>query len=116
LLQDKGKLLTNYTQNIDNLEESAGIQEGKLIQCHGSFRSATCTQCGDHVAGERIFDSLRAGEVAYCRRGVACVRGNAKMKKEKKNKSKRDGEGGDTDEEDNIAEPGVMKVRYKLSF
>lgn len=32
LLQEKGKLLTNYSQNIDNLESKAGISPDKLIQ------------------------------------------------------------------------------------
>lgn len=32
LLQQKGKLLTNYSQNIDNLESKAGITRDKLIQ------------------------------------------------------------------------------------
>lgn len=34
LLMDD-QLLRNYTQNIDDLESSAGIQ--KVLQCHGSF-------------------------------------------------------------------------------
>lgn len=32
LLEKKGKLLTNYSQNIDNLEAKAGISPEKLIQ------------------------------------------------------------------------------------
>lgn len=32
LLQQKDKLLTNYSQNIDNLESKAGITSDKLIQ------------------------------------------------------------------------------------
>lgn len=32
LLQKFGKLLTNYSQNIDNLESKAGIDSSKLIQ------------------------------------------------------------------------------------
>ncbi|VDQ03518.1 unnamed protein product [Trichobilharzia regenti] len=35
LLESKGKLLRNYTQNIDTLEQAAGIT--RLIQCHGKF-------------------------------------------------------------------------------
>ena len=33
LLEKKGKLLRNYTQNIDTLEEAAGIS--KIVYCHG---------------------------------------------------------------------------------
>lgn len=32
MLQQKGKLLTNYSQNIDNLESKAGITPDKLVQ------------------------------------------------------------------------------------
>ncbi|CAI4327977.1 BAM_G0008490.mRNA.1.CDS.1 [Saccharomyces cerevisiae] len=45
MLQMKGKLLRNYTQNIDNLESYAGISTDKLVQCHGSFATATCVTC-----------------------------------------------------------------------
>ncbi len=34
-VESNGKLLKNYTQNIDTLEQVAGIQN--VIQCHGSF-------------------------------------------------------------------------------
>src|SRR5699024_6259414 len=37
LLQDKEKLLTNFTQNIDNVEANAGVLPENLVQCHGSF-------------------------------------------------------------------------------
>jgi len=57
LLQDKDKLLTNYTQNIDNVEAHAGIRKEKLIQCHGSWATATCRKCKFKVPGEDIFDS-----------------------------------------------------------
>lgn len=34
-----------YTQNIDGLEELAGIEKNKLIQAHGSFNTAHCPKC-----------------------------------------------------------------------
>jgi hypothetical protein len=39
-LEKSGKLLRNYTQNIDTLEESAGIS--RVVYCHGSFSHASC--------------------------------------------------------------------------
>ncbi|KAG2734969.1 hypothetical protein G9P44_001183 [Scheffersomyces stipitis] len=66
VLQSKGKLLRNYTQNIDNLESYAGIKPDKLIQCHGSFASATCVTCKYQVKGETIFPQIRAKEIPYC--------------------------------------------------
>jgi NAD-dependent histone deacetylase SIR2 len=68
LLQDKGKLLTNYSQNIDNLEASAGIHPDKLVQCHGSFATASCVKCGHKVPGEEIFPDVKAGKIPRCRK------------------------------------------------
>lgn len=66
LLQDKGKLLRNYTQNIDNLEAIAGIDQDKLIQCHGSFSSATCVTCGSKELGLKLYPSIRNKEIPFC--------------------------------------------------
>lgn len=49
LLDSKKKLLRNYTQNIDNLEENAKISREKIVQCHGSFATATCMTCKFNV-------------------------------------------------------------------
>ncbi|KAB5518811.1 DHS-like NAD/FAD-binding domain-containing protein, partial [Coniochaeta sp. 2T2.1] len=68
LLQDKGKLLTNYSQNIDNLESVAGIHKDKLVQCHGSFATASCVKCGHKVPGEEIFPDVKAGRIPRCRK------------------------------------------------
>ncbi|KAK4103326.1 SIR2-like protein [Parathielavia hyrcaniae] len=73
LLQEKGKLLTNYSQNIDNLEAKAGIKPDKLIQCHGSFATASCGKCGHKVPGETLFPEIRAGVIPRCRR---CAQGS----------------------------------------
>ena len=45
LLVDKNKVQRIYTQNVDGLDEEAGIPEAKLIHAHGSFRSGTCMKC-----------------------------------------------------------------------
>lgn len=66
LLQMKGKLLRNYTQNIDNLESYAGIKPDLLIQCHGSFAGATCVTCKYSVKGEKIFGDIRNKQIPYC--------------------------------------------------
>lgn len=44
-LAEKGLLLRNYTQNIDTLEIRAGVPEDKIIEAHGSFRTASCPRC-----------------------------------------------------------------------
>lgn len=66
MLQDKGKLLRNYTQNIDNLESYAGVDADKLVQCHGSFATASCTTCHWQMPGSHIFENIRKMELPLC--------------------------------------------------
>lgn len=66
LLQDKGKLLRNYTQNIDNLEGNVGLSPQNVIQCHGSFATATCVTCRYKIPGETLYPNIRAKRIAYC--------------------------------------------------
>lgn len=66
LLESKGKLLRNYTQNIDNLEGNVGISPEKVIQCHGSFATATCQTCKHQVEGSKIYKYIRATELPIC--------------------------------------------------
>lgn len=51
LLQEKNLLHRLYTQNIDGLEFLAGIRAEKLVEAHGSFRSASCLTCGSKYSG-----------------------------------------------------------------
>ena len=46
LLSSKDLLVRNYTQNIDGLELLAGVDESKLVECHGHFRTSACIACG----------------------------------------------------------------------
>ncbi|KAL8970695.1 MAG: hypothetical protein Q9197_003678 [Variospora fuerteventurae] len=119
LLQDKGKLLTNFTQNIDNLESHAGILPEKLIQCHGSFATATCVECGYRVKCKEIYNDLKAGRVARCDRCVRTLRQTKPFGIKRKrsmngiplNKKKRQSYEDSTDDEEDydIAVAGVMK-------
>jgi NAD-dependent SIR2 family protein deacetylase len=45
LLDQKGLLVRNYTQNIDGLEVMAGVSEERIVECHGHFRTASCVAC-----------------------------------------------------------------------
>lgn len=40
-----------YTQNIDGLESLSGIDSRKLIEAHGSFRTAKCLNCKAAYSG-----------------------------------------------------------------
>lgn len=42
LLEQKNKLLRNYTQNIDGLERVAGVT--KVVECHGTMNTFHCTR------------------------------------------------------------------------
>ncbi|KAI9011410.1 DHS-like NAD/FAD-binding domain-containing protein [Gaertneriomyces semiglobifer] len=64
LLEEKGKLLRNYTQNIDTLEQVAGIE--RVVQCHGSFATAKCIVCGFQVPGQALEDDIYAQTVPIC--------------------------------------------------
>ncbi|TRY65657.1 hypothetical protein DNTS_009883 [Danionella cerebrum] len=65
-LDKKGRLLRNYTQNIDTLEQVAGIQ--KIIQCHGSFATASCLVCKHKVDSEAIREDIFKQVVPHCPR------------------------------------------------
>ncbi|KAI9851453.1 MAG: NAD-dependent histone deacetylase sir2 [Thelocarpon superellum] len=120
LLQEKGKLLTNFSQNIDNLEAKAGIRPEKLIQCHGSFATATCVKCRYQVKGEEIYPELKDGKVAQCSRclqelldtknaGVKRKRTTATSKTgREKSGWQSEGDGSDDGDYD-VPQAGVMK-------
>ena len=46
LLHEKGVLRRVFTQNIDTLEQVAGLPESKCIAAHGNFATSTCRGCG----------------------------------------------------------------------
>eukprot|EP00960_Hanusia_phi_P043600 756141-Hanusia_phi.AAC.7 len=64
LLEQKQKLLRNYSQNIDTLEQKANIK--RVINCHGSFATATCVSCGHRVEGKDIELDILRKRVARC--------------------------------------------------
>ncbi|XP_076819924.1 NAD-dependent protein deacetylase sirtuin-1-like [Clavelina lepadiformis] len=64
LLEKTDRLLRNYTQNIDTLEQVAGIT--KVIQCHGSFATASCQVCKHQVGCDDIRDNIFNQVVPRC--------------------------------------------------
>lgn len=117
MLHDRGKLLTNYSQNIDNLEIKAGVPKEKLIQCHGSFGTATCIQCEYKMEGEKIFPDIKAGNIPRCPRciqnlratGGSMKRRRPKAAKKKKKRARWTDGSSDDDSEYDIPSAGVMK-------
>lgn len=115
LLQEKNKLLTNYTQNIDNVEAHAGIRKEKLIQCHGSWATATCRKCKYQIPGEDIFEDIRKFTPAQCQKcvkDIASQKPGMKRKRSSNGGKKRRAPGDDDSESDgayDIPQPGIMK-------
>jgi len=64
LLEEEGKLMRNYTQNIDGLERAAKIQ--KIIECHGTFQTATCRVCGKKYDVSFIENQIKEGSIPFC--------------------------------------------------
>ncbi|KAJ8250430.1 hypothetical protein COCON_G00223520 [Conger conger] len=66
MLDKEEKLLRNYTQNIDTLEQVAGVR--RIIQCHGSFATASCLICKYKVDCEAIRADIFNQVVPHCPR------------------------------------------------
>ncbi|CRL06221.1 CLUMA_CG018942, isoform A [Clunio marinus] len=73
-MEERGVLLRNYTQNIDTLERYtqnidtlervAGIS--RLIECHGSFATASCTRCKFKINGDAIREDILQQRIPIC--------------------------------------------------
>lgn len=66
LMEQKGLLLRNYTQNIDTLEREAGITSEKLVEAHGSFSDAHCIDCHKQHSLEHLKQSILNDESPRC--------------------------------------------------
>ena len=106
----------NYTQNIDTLETAAGVD--RVLQCHGSFATASCIQCRRKVVGTEIEEEILDGRVPLCK---VCNSGNEEAtqdpkisnEKPKVKKKRRKWEDNESEEdEQDLPEypPGIMKV------
>ncbi|KAJ1928847.1 NAD-dependent histone deacetylase sir2 [Tieghemiomyces parasiticus] len=109
LLESRGQLLRNYTQNIDTLEHQTGIQ--RVLNCHGSFATASCIRCGHQVPGEAIREDIFAQTVPHCE---ACARADLLEKMQRpQQKKNRNHRGNANDDDDDTSEgerlPGIMK-------
>jgi len=70
-LDQQNMLLRVYTQNIDGLEQSAGVAETKVIYAHGSLLHASCMKCKARYLADDIALDVRAGTVPLCERRLA---------------------------------------------
>ena len=107
--------IQNYTQNIDTLETLVGVQ--RVVQCHGSFATASCINCKVRVPGAEIAEEIMSQRVPLCKvcnappppppTAARTTKGGKKKAKKRKN-------GWDSDASDEPDPPdyppGVMKV------
>ncbi|XP_078453187.1 NAD-dependent protein deacetylase sirtuin-3, mitochondrial isoform X2 [Lampetra planeri] len=66
LLHERRLLLRLYTQNIDGLERLAGLPPDMLVEAHGTFASATCTQCRKPQPGDQVRRTVMSGKIPHC--------------------------------------------------
>ncbi|KAJ4470130.1 SIR2-domain-containing protein [Lentinula aciculospora] len=106
LIEDRGQ---NYTQNIDTLETVAGVE--RVLQCHGSFATASCLLCRRRVPGTEIELDIMRRKVPLC--PVCNPPSSSTPKKSKKiSKKKAKGEWDSDCEDESDAPtypPGIMK-------
>lgn len=57
-----------YTQNIDGLEEQAGVDKNKVVYAHGSLLNAVCMKCNAKYIAADIAVDVKEGRVPLCRR------------------------------------------------
>jgi len=65
LLENKQLLLRCYSQNIDSLEELAGVSKELIIAAHGNFSSAHGLDSGESVPMEEVRDAVMRGEAGW---------------------------------------------------
>ncbi|CAM9234649.1 unnamed protein product [Scytosiphon promiscuus] len=63
-LEIRGKLLRNFTQNIDGLEAQVGLK--KYVACHGSFLTASCLKCKKKRTAGDIREEVMQQKVPRC--------------------------------------------------
>lgn len=61
-----GKIRRIYTQNIDCLEEKAGIPKDKIVYCHGNYKTASCCKCNKKYDINTILNNFDLKEYTYC--------------------------------------------------
>ena len=97
-LEEHGKLSTCFTQNIDGLEEKAGLSSSRLIQCHGDLKHASCLKCSASVPIEQILPVAMTGNVPLCEKQI-----------QKRTKTKSGSSSSSSKQSTSISCGGVMK-------
>ncbi|CAG8460670.1 33713_t:CDS:2 [Gigaspora margarita] len=75
LLHDKEVLLRCFTQNIDTLEQIAGLPEEVVVEAHGSFSKSQCLKCKKIADPKWMKETIFSGVIPKC---VGCNKGIVK--------------------------------------
>jgi len=68
-LEKLGKLSCVITQNIDGLHHAAGNSEEKIIELHGTIKTAKCLDCDDRLPLVDVLQRIDQGEEdPHCRK------------------------------------------------
>jgi len=73
-LHHKKLLLRNFTQNIDTLEDVAGIPSSALVFAHGSFQSSSCISCHSPADNSVVKECIFSGMIPRCKSCGALVK------------------------------------------
>ncbi|KAJ5152761.1 Sirtuin family [Penicillium canariense] len=66
LLAQKKVLHFIFTQNIDGLEQDAGVPADKILWAHGNWKSQHCWKCKTEYPDDLMQKAIRDGAVPYC--------------------------------------------------
>lgn len=67
-LEQRGKLHTLITQNVDGLHQAAGNSAARVVEIHGSMREFMCLSCDDRGPIEPVLERVRKGDLdPHCR-------------------------------------------------
>lgn len=66
LLAKKNLLHFVFTQNIDGLEQDAGVPASRVLAVHGSWKSQRCHRCKRGYPDDLMERAIETGEVPYC--------------------------------------------------
>ncbi|CAG8556961.1 18374_t:CDS:2 [Racocetra persica] len=66
LLHQKNVLLRCFTQNIDTLEQLAGLPEDAVVEAHGSFANAQCLDCKKLADPKWMKETVFSGVIPKC--------------------------------------------------
>lgn len=61
-LEQRGKLHTLITQNVDGLHQRAGTSPERVVEIHGTIHEVMCMACDERVPMEGVLVRVRGGE------------------------------------------------------